>query len=386
VTGPFEGNLAQRSSCLRLSGLRRFYLSTRVPEMAGVRTMGFRGFLRLLKQAATDWLEDRGPRLGASIAFYTIFSLSPLIIIVVAVVGLAFGEEAARGQIYAQMHDLVGPQGAEAIESTVQSAADEATGTLASLVAIAALIIGATVVFAELQDALNKVWKVTTKKSSGLLGLLRTRLLSFALVLGIGFLLLVSLLLSAGLAAFLKFMADFAPGMALVSHALNFFIPFLIIMALFAMIFRFLPDTDVAWSDVWLGAAITSLLFSIGKTLVGLYLGQSTVASAYGAAGSLVVILIWVYYSAQILFFGAEFTHAYAKTYGSHASVISAPATPGSSRMDSQTAKGSPGLAGDSGPRVRVSDLVLATALAGAIALASHRLRARPTQKEARHF
>ncbi len=279
--------------------------------------MNAKRLLELGKRTVTEWSDDKASTQAASLAYFTIFSIAPVLIIAVAVAGLVFGEEAARGQIEAQIQGLVGESGAKVIESMMASARKPASGILASIIGLVALIFGATGVFAQLQDSLNIIWKAKPKPMNGLLSFLRVRFLSFAMVLGIGFLLLVSLVLSAGLSAAGTYIGSHIPGWEAVWQVANLVISFGVITVLFAMIYKVLPDTKVAWRDVWLGAAFTAVLFSIGKFGIGLYLGKGSVASSYGAAGSLAVILLWVYYSSMILFFGAEFTQVYARTHGS---------------------------------------------------------------------
>jgi membrane protein len=272
-------------------------------------------FWGLLRSSATEWLEDKAPRLGAALAYYTIFSLAPLLLIAIAVAGLVFDKKAARGQIVGQIQNMMGRQGAEAIESMLDSASRPEAGYTATGIGIVLLLFGATGLFGQLQDAMNTIWEVQPKPGRGIWGFVKDRFLSFSMVMGTVFLLLVSLVMSAGLAAMGSLMGDW--GTSRVGQIVNFVVSFAVISGLFAMIFRFLPDAKVAWRDVWLGSALTALLFTIGKTAIGLYLGHSSVASAYGAAGSLVVLLIWAYYSAQIFLFGAEFIKAYANQYGS---------------------------------------------------------------------
>ncbi|MBE7550580.1 MAG: YihY/virulence factor BrkB family protein [Anaerolineales bacterium] len=269
----------------------------------------------LLKETFSDWSEDKASRLAAALAYYTIFSIAPLIIIVIAVAGLVFGREAAQGQIEGQIQGLVGDQGGELIQEMVQGASNQSTGVIATIIGVATLLFGATGVFGQLQDALNTIWEVTPKPGRGVLGILKDRFISFTMVLGIGFLLTVSLVLSAGLAAASQFTG--LDKIAYLGEAITFFVSFAVITLLFAMIYKILPDVKIAWSDVWIGATVTALLFTIGKLLISLYLGHSALASSFGAAGALVVILVWIYYSAQILFFGAEFTQVYAKRFGS---------------------------------------------------------------------
>lgn len=273
--------------------------------------------VELLKETVKEWQEDKASRLAAALAYYTIFSLAPLLIIVIAIAGSIFGEEAARGEIVGQIQGLVGTDGAQVIETAIENADQPFTGSIASLISIAVLLFGASGVFAELQDALNTVWDVQPKPGRAIKGFLRKRVLSFSMVLGIGFLLLVSLVLSAALTALSTYMSHLLPGATFLWQLLNWFISFGVITLLFAMMYKFLPDVKIAWNDVWIGAIITALLFTLGKSVLGVYLGRGGFATTYGAAGSLVIVLVWVYYSAQILFFGAEFTQVYARRFGS---------------------------------------------------------------------
>lgn len=287
------------------------------PTRKKTATRSFNRIWELFKETFDEWNEDKASRLAAALAYYTVFSIAPLLIIAIAVAGLVFGEEAARGQIVGQIQGLVGRNGAEAIETAIKNASQPASGTIASLIGVGALLFGASGVFAELQDSLNVIWEVVPRPDLGVKGFVRKRFLSFAMVLGIGFLLLVSLVISAVLAAVNGYFSGLLPGIDLIWQIANFVISFSITTLLFAMIYKFLPDVKITWGDVLTGAAITSLLFSIGRYLLGLYLGNGTFGSTYGAAGSVVVILAWVYYAAQILFFGAEFTQVYARKYGS---------------------------------------------------------------------
>lgn len=272
---------------------------------------------KLISETFNRWQDDKAPRLGAALSYYTLFSIAPVLIIVIAVVGLIFGREAVQGEIFAQLGGLVGTTSALAIQDLIKNASQPAASTIATIVGIATLLLGATGVFVELQDALNTIWGVKPKPGRGIMGLVKDRLLSFAMILGVGFLLLVSLVISAGLTALNTFLASM-PGTAIVWSILSFVISFAVITVLFAMIFKILPDVRIAWTDVWVGAGVTSILFTIGKFLIGLYLGKSSFASAYGAAGSIVILLVWVYYSSQLVFFGAEFTQVWANYFGSH--------------------------------------------------------------------
>lgn len=277
--------------------------------------------LNLIKDTLREWREDGANRLAAALAYYTTFSLAPLLVLIIAIAGLVGGREAAQTQTMSQVEDLIGTEGREFVEGMIESASQPETGWTATLIGAVTLLFGALGVFGELQNSLNTIWEVKPKPARGWLDAVKRfvfrRLLSFTMVLGIGFLLLASLVISAAVSALGEYiatrwlMADFWLAM------INFLISFLVITFLFAMIFKFLPEIQIAWKDVWLGAAVTSALFSIGKFLIGLYLGRSEVGNTFGAAGSLAILLIWIYYSAQILFFGAEFTQVYATRYGS---------------------------------------------------------------------
>src|SRR5437870_1556149 len=255
----------------------------------------------LLKTAYLEWSKDKAPRMGAALAYYTIFSLAPLLIIAVAIAGLAFGMQAAQGEIAGQIQGLVGRDGAKAIEAMIQSAHKPARGVIGSMIGLFALFLGASGIFCEMHDALNSIWHVNPDTKAGILSLVKERFLSFGMVLGIGFLLLVSLLLSALLAAVTKYLGGMLPIPAVLFESLDFLLSLVFITVLFAMIFKILPNTKIAWSDVWIGAALTSLLFTAGKVGLGFYIGKSVSASAYGAAGSLVVVVAWIYYSALLL-------------------------------------------------------------------------------------
>lgn len=270
----------------------------------------------MLKQTFTDWSNDKVPRLGAALAYYTVFAIVPLLIIIIAIIGLVFGQEAAQSYIFDQIAGLVGEQSANAIKDMIHRADKPSTGIVATVIAVVTLLFGASGLFGQLQDALNSIWGVEPKPGRGIWGMIKDRFLSFMAVLGTGFLLLVSLVLSAALSAFGKWFGGWLPAPEVILQALNFIISFGVITVLFAMMFKLLPDARIAWSDVWVGALITALLFTLGKFLIGLYLGKSDVGSAYGAAGSLVIVLLWVYYSSQILLLGAEFTQVYANTSG----------------------------------------------------------------------
>lgn len=280
--------------------------------------MNAKKLLGILKQTGIEWVEDKAPMLGAALAYYTIFSLAPLLIIAIAIAGFVFGEEAARGQIFEQLRSLLGDQGGQAVQEMVRNAGkSRGTGIVASITGFAALLLGASGVFGQLQASLNIIWNVKPKPGRGLMGFLQTRFLSFGFILVVGFLLLVSLLLTAAITFVSQQLGAMAPGMEAAAQGGNLLLSFLVIGLLFALIFKYLPDVEIGWRDVWVGALITAVLFSLGKLGLGLYLGASSVGSTFGAAGSLIVLLVWIYYSAQILFFGAEFTQVWANRCGS---------------------------------------------------------------------
>ncbi len=273
---------------------------------------------QMIKAAVEAWVDDYAPSMGAALSYYTLFSLAPLLIIVIAVAGMVFGQEAAQGEIVTQLRGIMGEEGAVAVEGLLKAAREPAKSVVATIVGIAILLLGATAIFGELQSALDRIWRVPApKEESGIWNLLRTRLLSFGLVLGLGFLLVVSLVVSAMLAALGKWWGGWFQDWEVFLEILNFVVSFGIFTLLFAMIYKIMPRANIPWRDVWTGAAVTALLFTIGKMLIGLYLGKSSLASGFGAAGSLVVLLAWVYYSAQIFLFGAEYTWVYANRHGS---------------------------------------------------------------------
>ena len=276
--------------------------------------MAAKNLWTVVRETFNQWIDDDIPTHAASLAYYTVFSIAPTLIIAVAVAGSIFGTEAAHGEIRHQIEGLVGTAGAEVIEDLMENAAKPGAGLVASLVGLAILIFGATGVFAALQTALNHIWGVQPKQTNGVIAFLRTRILSFGMVLGVGFLLLVSLVISAGISALGNWLHS--EEFERVWQTANFIVSFGAVTVLFAMIYKVLPDIKIAWRDVWLGAAVTAVLFNIGKFLIGLYIGKSSLASSYGAAGSFAVLLIWVYYSTMVLFVGAEFTQVYATTFG----------------------------------------------------------------------
>jgi membrane protein len=272
----------------------------------------------LIKSAVAAWIEDYAPSMGAALSYYTVFSLAPVLLIVISIAGLIFGTEAARGEIFGQLRGLMGVDAAKVIEDVLTSVSKPTEGIAATVIGLVLLLIGATTVFGELQDALDRIWRAPARdKTSGLWGLVRARLLSFGMILGIGFLLIVSLVLSAAIAALGKWWSGAFGSWELVAQAVNLVVGYAFTTVGFALIYKIMPRVKVRWHDVWLGAAVTALLFTIGRFLIGLYIGKSGVASGFGAAGSLVIVLIWVYYSAQIFLLGAEFTWVYARTFGS---------------------------------------------------------------------
>jgi membrane protein len=272
----------------------------------------------LAKESASCWIDDFAPSMGAAIAYYTAFSIAPLLIIVIAIAGFFFGRDAVSGQLYAQLSGLLGDHGAEAIQAMVESASNTGEGAVASIIGAILLAVGATSVFAELQTDLDRIWKApAVKKSEGVWELIRSRLLSLGLVVSIGFVMVVSLVVSAALAALGKWWGDLQGNLEWLLQTLNFVVSLAVITVMFALMYKILPRVKIGWHDVWIGSAATAMLFTIGKSLVGLYIAKSSVVSSFGAAGSLAVLLVWIYYSAQIFLLGAEFTWVYAHRHGS---------------------------------------------------------------------
>ena len=263
----------------------------------------------LLRETFSAWNEDEVPRLGAALAFYSILSLAPLVILVIAVAAIVFGQSNAQTHLLREVEGMIGRQGAESVKMMIEQAQKPASGAFASVAGVITLLVGASGVFSELRSALNKMWDVTPPSVSGVWGMVREHFFSFGMVLAVGFLLLISLAISATLAGLGKFFGGLLPLPEVALSAINFTISLAGTAALFALIFKYVPETEIAWKEVWPGATATSLLFTIGKSLIGLYLGKAAVGSAYGAAGSLVVVIVWVYYSAMIFLFGAELTH-----------------------------------------------------------------------------
>ena len=273
----------------------------------------------VLRKATNAWIDDHAQSMGAALSYYTVFSVAPLLLIAISVAGLVFGRDAAQGAVVDQLQGLIGQGGAQAIQDLLKNVSKPAQGVLATITGVIVLVIGATSVFGELQDDLNRIWQVPTRqKVSTWWAFLHARLLSIGMIFAIGFLLLVSLAASAAFDAFASWSTSALAGWEPLAHGVNFVVSFVLTTALFAMIYRFMPQATIEWRDVGIGALVTAMLFSIGKTLIGLYIGKSALASGFGAAGSLAVLLAWVYYSAQIFLFGAEFTWAYAHAFGSH--------------------------------------------------------------------
>lgn len=272
---------------------------------------------QLFKETLKAWSDDYASSMGAALSYYTLFSIAPLLLIVIAIAGLIFGADAARGEILAQLSGLMGQEGARAVENLLASASGPTTSVPALLFGLGVLFFGATTVFAELQDAFDRIWRVPGREpTGGFLALVRGRLLSFGMMLGIAFLLMVSLVVTAALAALGRWWGRFE-GWETLLQIINFVVSLALITVLFALIYKIMPRIKVEWRDVWIGAALTALLFVIGKSLIGLYIGKSGITSGFGAAASLVVLLVWVYYSAQIFLVGAEFTRVYAYRVGS---------------------------------------------------------------------
>jgi len=274
-------------------------------------------FYNVFKSTITEWINDKVPQMGAALAYYTVFSIAPFLVIIISVAGLIFGEQAARQAIATEIERTVGHDVAVAISQLLEHATTPQGYTIATILGIVVLLFGASGVFVQLQDSLNTIWKVVPKPGRGVLGVVRDRFLSFAVVLGTGFLLLVSLVFSAALSVLTRHLAsDALPGGMQFWNVANEVMSLVFVTALFALIYKVMPDAKIKWRHVWAGAVMTAVLFTIGKALIGFYLGQSGTATAFGAAGSLVVILVWVYYSSQIILFGAEFTRAYTEQGG----------------------------------------------------------------------
>ena len=277
----------------------------------------WRGALALVKAAFSEWNEDNAPRLGAALSYYTVFAMAPVLLVAISVAGLVFGKEAAQGEIMSQLQGMFGPDTAKLVQEMLAKSAARSSGVVGTVVGLATLLLGATAVMIELESALDVVWKVKPKPGLGLRGLVKDRILSLGLVMSLGFLLLVSLVASAVLSAVGGLMEQISfPGVSIVSQILNNLVSLGVIALFFALIFKYLPNASIAWRDVWMGALVTSGLFHVGKIGIGIYLGHASVGSTFGAAGSLAILLVWVYYTAQIVLFGAEITRLYAERYG----------------------------------------------------------------------
>jgi Predicted membrane protein len=271
----------------------------------------------MLRESVSAWIADFAPSMGAGIAYYTAFSIAPLLVIVISIAGVFLGTDAASGYVYAQIGDLLGSQGADAVRVMVQNVGNTRGGGVAPIVSIVLLVVGATSVFAELQSDLDRIWKAPAAKQPGLWGLLRRRVLSLGLVVSIGFLMLVSLVISAAVSALGKWWSGWLEDLAWFLHVIDFVVSLGVISTMFALMYKILPRVQIGWHDVWIGSVATAVLFTVGKLLVGVYIGTSHVATGFGTAGSLVVLLVWVYYSAQIFLLGAEFTWVYSHRLGS---------------------------------------------------------------------
>jgi membrane protein len=278
--------------------------------------MRFADLPSLVKETFRAFSEDKVQRMGAALSYYTVFSLAPLLVVIIAVAGFFFGEDAARGRIVEQLTGTLGRQGAELVQTMIQKASEPKAGIIATVVGLATLLLGATGVMMELHDSLDAIWKVTPRKGRGWKGTVRDRVLSFGVILAFGFLLLVSLVMSAGLAAVGDRLDDLVPGWVVLAYVLNYGISVGLVALLMATLFVLLPDVHIAWRDVWVGSLVTSVLFHLGKLLIGLYLGKAGVGSPFGAAGSLAVLLVWIYYTSQVFLLGAEFTRVYTLRFG----------------------------------------------------------------------
>jgi membrane protein len=304
---------------------------------------------QMLKETVSQWIDDKASSRGAALAYYSMFAIAPIIILAVSLAGLIFGEDAAQGKVAKEVSGTVGPEVADAIETLVRSASNPQSSKVAAVASLVIALFGAAGVFLELQDTLNTIWKVVPRPGRPVVAIIKERFFSFAMVLSTGFLLLVSLVVSAALSAVAAWLTpETLPGGAWLWVAINALVSFAFITLLFALIFKFVPDVHVPWRDVWLGAALTGVLFTVGKHLLALYLTRAGVASAYGAAGSLAVVLVWVYYSAQILLFGAEFTRVQACRRGSDCSPArsAVPLTPEALARQGIAATAAPAVAG----------------------------------------
>ncbi|BAL96469.1 YihY/virulence factor BrkB family protein [Rubrivivax gelatinosus] len=304
---------------------------------------GPRDWLSLARRAFDAWLQDYAPSMGAALAYYTVFSLGPVMLLVISIAGLVFGEEAAQRALFGELQRLMGHDAAEAVQAVLATFRDGSRAGTGTAIGLVLLLVGATTVFAELQDALDRIWRAPTRgRPSGPWALVRARFLSFGLILGIAFLLMVSLVLSAAVSALGTWWGTWFGAWELLAQALNLVLGFAITTLVFALIYKLMPRVKVRWLDVWLGAAITAALFSLGQVLIGLYIGKTGVASGWGAAGSLVIVFVWVYWAAQVFLLGAEFTWVYAKTWGSMRGLATPPPAEGPAPAAGEAATAAP--------------------------------------------
>ena len=297
----------------------------------------------VFKDAVAAWVDDYAPSMGAALSYYTLFSIAPLLIIVISLAGLFFGTDAVRTVIFDQLNALMGQEGAEAVQDMIANANEPSTGGIATVLSVAGLAIGATTVFNEIQSDLDRIWRApAAEEGGGIWSLLRTRLLSFGMILGVAFLLTVSLVVSAGLSLIGKWWDGWLGGWEIVAHTLDIVVNLGLLTVVFALIYKKIPRVEVSWHDVWIGALVTAALFTVGKVAIGVYLGKSDVTSAFGSAGSLVVLMVWVYYAAQIFLLGAEFTRVYAEKFGSRRSIKERRSSQSRSRRRSDQFAGEP--------------------------------------------
>jgi membrane protein len=304
-----------------MAGAEPRSVSKKNPNVRRIFRLRFRDFGGLIRESASEWSDDNALRLSASLAFYTLLSLAPLLVVIVAIAAMAFGRKAAEGQLAWEIQGMLGMDQARAVEALILGALKPHQGGIATVISVITLLLGATAVVVELQDALNVIWHVPTQSKSklaGILGFVKQRVYSLVMVLGVGFLLLVSIIFSAWTTAMGESFGPMFPVHETGLHVISFLLSFVVVTFIFAAIYKIMPDVELQWSDVLVGACFTALLFTVGKQLIGLYLGEAGIGSGYGAAGSLVAVLVWVYYSAQLFFFGAEFTKVYTRRFGSH--------------------------------------------------------------------
>lgn len=299
--------------------------------------MAARETWQIAKDTVNEFMQDKALQLGAALSFYALLSLAPLLVVFVGVAGMVFGRDAASGQLVGELQRLIGPQGAQVAQTVLQHAATPKGNILAVVIGIAVLLFGATGVFVQLQSSLNQIWEVQVRPGQGVRGVIRERLMSLLMVVLIGFLLLATVIVSAVLTTIATYMTHLVPSFSGTWHVVDIAISLIITTLLFAIIFKVLPDVEISWGDVWIGAIVTAILFTIGKILIGLYLGHSSVGSVYGAAGSVVVLMVWIYYSSLILFLGAEFTQVYGRHYGARI-------TPSKHAEATQSEKLAPGM------------------------------------------